>query len=81
MLLLALPRQEDSCCTASGGCLARGGVNSLVAGSSERDHVGMRKRLTVLAYALFGFAILLAGVAIVGACWSASTGKRSGPAS
>jgi two-component system, NarL family, sensor kinase len=27
----------------------------------------MRKRLTVLAYALFGFAILLAGVAIVGA--------------
>jgi two-component system, NarL family, sensor kinase len=38
-----------------------------VAGSSERDHVGMRKRLTVLAYALFGFAILLAGVAIVGA--------------
>jgi two-component system, NarL family, sensor kinase len=67
MSLLALPRQEDSCCTASGGCLARGGVNSLVAGSSERDHVGMRKRLTVLAYALFAFAILLAGVAIVGA--------------
>jgi hypothetical protein len=27
----------------------------------------MHKRLTVLAYALFGFAILLAGVAIVGA--------------
>jgi hypothetical protein len=27
----------------------------------------MHKRLTVLAYALFGFAILLVGVAIVGA--------------
>jgi hypothetical protein len=27
----------------------------------------MPKRLTVLAYALFGFAVLLAGVAVVGA--------------
>ena len=40
---------------------------SLVAGSSRRDHEGMPKRLTVLAYALFGFAVLLAGVAVVGA--------------
>jgi two-component system NarL family sensor kinase len=38
-----------------------------VVGSSEGDHEGMPKRLTVLAYALFGFAILLAGVAVVGA--------------
>ena len=38
-----------------------------MAGSSWRDHEGMPKRLTVLAYALFGFAIVLAGVAVVGA--------------
>ena len=35
--------------------------------SFGRDHEGMPKRLTVLAYALFGFAIVLAGVAVVGA--------------
>jgi two-component system NarL family sensor kinase len=38
-----------------------------VAGSSWRDHEGMPKRLTVLAYALFGFAFALAGVAVLGA--------------
>ena len=37
-----------------------------MAGSLRRDHEGMPKRLTVLAYALFGFAIVLAGGA-----WSA----------
>ena len=36
-------------------------------GSVGRDHEGMPKRLTMLAYALFGFAIVLAGVAMVGA--------------
>ena len=36
-------------------------------GSVGRDHEGMPKRLTMLAYALFGFAIVLAGVAVVGA--------------
>jgi hypothetical protein len=36
-----------------------------VAGSSWRDHEGMPKRLTMLAYALFGFAVVLAGVAVV----------------
>ena len=50
-----------------GGCPAGRGANSLVARSSERDHVGMGKPLRVLAYALFGFTILLAGVALVGA--------------
>jgi two-component system, NarL family, sensor kinase len=38
-----------------------------VAGSFGRDYEGMPKRLTVLAYALFGFALVLAGVALVGA--------------
>jgi signal transduction histidine kinase len=38
-----------------------------VVGSVGRDHEGMPKRLTMLAYALFGFAIVLAGVAVVGA--------------
>jgi two-component system NarL family sensor kinase len=38
-----------------------------VVGSVGRDHEGMPKRLTMLAYALFGFAIVLAGVAMVGA--------------
>ena len=38
-----------------------------MAGSFGRDHEGMPKRLTVLAYALFGFALVLAGVALVGA--------------
>src|SRR5215207_5967437 len=61
------PRQEDSCCANPGGCPGGRGANSLVAGSSERDHEDMPKRLTVLAYALFGFAIVLAGVAVVGA--------------
>jgi two-component system, NarL family, sensor kinase len=50
-----------------GGCPAGRGANSLVARSSERDHEGMGKPLRVLAYALFGFTILLAGVALVGA--------------
>jgi two-component system, NarL family, sensor kinase len=50
-----------------GGCPGGQGANSLVAGSSWRHHEGMPKRLAVLAYALFGFAILLAGVAVVGA--------------
>ena len=36
-------------------------------GSVGRDHEGMPKRPTMLAYALFGFAIVLAGVAVVGA--------------
>ena len=36
-------------------------------GSVGRDHEGMPKRLTMLAYALFGFAIVLAGIAVVGA--------------
>jgi signal transduction histidine kinase len=38
-----------------------------VVGSVGRDHEGMPKRLTMLAYALFGFAIVLAGIAVVGA--------------
>ena len=38
-----------------------------MAGSLGRDYEGMPKRLTVLAYALFGFALVLAGVALVGA--------------
>jgi hypothetical protein len=38
-----------------------------VAGTSWRDHEGLPKRITVLAYALFGFALLLAGVAVIGA--------------
>ena len=38
-----------------------------MAGSFGRDYEGMPKRLTVLAYALFGFALVLAGVALVGA--------------
>ena len=36
-----------------------------MAGSSWRDHEGMPKRLTMLAYALFGSAVVLAGVAVV----------------
>jgi two-component system NarL family sensor kinase len=50
-----------------GGCPAGRGANSLVARSPERDHEGMGKPLRVLAYALFAFAILLAGVALLGA--------------
>ena len=63
----AHPQQEDSCRGPPGGCLDDGGANSLVVRSLGRDHVGMAKRATVLAYALFSFAIVLAGVAVVGA--------------
>ena len=51
----------------SGGCPGGQGATSLVAGSSGRDYECMPKRVTVLAYALFGAALLLAGVAVVGA--------------
>lgn len=45
----------------------RPGVRSLVVGTSGRDHVFMSTRLTVLVYAVFAFALVLAGVAIGGA--------------
>ncbi len=43
--------------------------------SFERDHEGMAKRLTVLAYALFGFALVLAGVAVIGAVLAGLDGE------
>ena len=43
--------------------------------SFERDHKGMAKRLTVLAYALFGFALVLAGVAVIGAVLAGLDGE------
>jgi len=61
------PQQEHCCSGTPGGSPDDSGANSLVVGSFRRDHEGMPKRLRVLAYALFGLAIVLAGVAVVGA--------------
>jgi two-component system, NarL family, sensor kinase len=61
------PQQEHSCSGAPGGSPDASGANSLVVGSFRRDHEGMPKRLRVLAYALFGFTLVLAAVAVVGA--------------